>query len=165
MELTGLIYSFEIPTVAIITGAAAGAGFSLALSCDIRIGNKESFFVSNYSRIGLSGDYGISWFLTNMLGSSKAKQIMFLNERIYSKQAYELGLLNYFFENKFEENVNVILDKIVSLPETAIKKIKKNINFSAHNTLKKTLSIEAKHLIEGANSEEHKLALLNFLKK
>ena len=63
ISLTGQIYRLKIPTIAVITGPAAGAGFSIALACDIRIGNKNSFFISNYSKIGLSGDYGISWFL------------------------------------------------------------------------------------------------------
>ena len=96
--MTGQIYRLKIPTIAVITGPAAGAGFSIALACDIRIGNKNSFFISNYSKIGLSGDYGISWFLSHLLGETKAKEIMMLNERIYADEALKLGLLNFLFK-------------------------------------------------------------------
>ena len=97
-DLTGILYSLKIPTIAVVTGPAAGAGFSLALACDIRIGNKDSFFTSNYSKIGLSGDYGISGFLNNLLGEAKAKEIMMLNYRIYADDALRIGLLNFLFK-------------------------------------------------------------------
>ncbi len=164
-ELTGVLYDLKIPTIAVITGPAAGAGFSLALACDIRIGNKNSFFTSNYSKIGLSGDYGISWFLTNLLGESKAKEIMMLNERIYAEDALKIGLLNFLFKSKFEKNVSIICEKIISQSTLAIKKIKGNINASKKNNLEKILKMEAKNLLECSNSKEHKLAITNFLKK
>ena len=61
------------------------------------------FFISNYSKIGLSGDYGISWFLSHLLGESKAKEIMMLNERIYADEALKLGLLNFLFKKSLKK--------------------------------------------------------------
>ena len=165
ISLTGQIYRLKIPTIAVITGPAAGAGFSIALACDIRIGNKNSFFISNYSKIGLSGDYGISWFLSNLLGETKAKEIMMLNERIYAEEALKLGLLNFLFKKNFEENVTDICNRIALQSSLAIKNIKSNIQASKNNKLEKILAIEAKHLIECANSKEHKIAVSKFLKK
>ena len=163
-ELTGLIYNLKIPTIAIITGAAAGAGFSLALSCDLRIGNTKAFFISNYSKIGLSGDYGISWFLTKLVGESKAKEIMFLNERIYAKEAKKLGILNIVIEKNFEKEIQNIINNILEQSDLALKRIKSNINIASNQTLEKSLIQEAKHLIETAKSKEHKLAIRNFKK-
>ena len=165
ISLTGQIYRLKIPTIAVITGPAAGAGFSLALACDIRIGNKDSFFISNYSSIGLSGDYGISWFLSSLLGESKAKQIMMLNERIYADEAFKLGLLNFLFKTKFEENVAEICNRISIQSSLAIKNIKNNIHAAKNNNLEKIFSLEAKNLIECTNSKEHKIAVSKFLKK
>lgn len=162
MELTYLISSLKIPTIAVVTGAAAGAGFSLALSCDIRIGNLNAFFLSNYSKIGLSGDYGISWYLTRMLGESKAKEIMFLNERIYSKKAYELGLLNYIIDSNFNLELEKIIKNIISQPSNTLRLIKMNINSAHNNSLKKSLELEAKHLIKSSMSQEHKIAITKF---
>ncbi len=165
IELTHLISNLEIPTVAVITGPAAGAGFSLALSCDIRVGNKEAFFLSNYSKIGLTGDYGISWYLTNLLGPSKAKELMFCNERIYADEANKIGLLNYLYSKNFESNLKKFLKNLLSQSSYALRLIKKNINFAGNNNLRKTLKLEAKHLIMSSNSIEHKLAVSKFKKK
>ena len=165
ISLTGQIYRLKIPTIAVITGPAAGAGFSIALACDIRIGNKNSFFISNYSKIGLTGDYGISWYLTNLLGPSKAKELMFCNHRIYADEAYKIGILNFLFTKNFESNLKNFLDNLLSQSHYALKLIKKNIDFASNNNLKKTLKLEAKHLIMSSNSQEHKLAVDKFKKK
>ena len=166
MELTYMISSLEIPTIAVVTGPAAGAGFSLALSCDIRIGNENAFFLSNYSKIGLSGDYGISWYLTRLLGESKAKEIMFINDRVYAKQAYELGILNYIYNNKDLENaLENKKNKILSQSTYALKLIKMNINFAINSSLQKSLKLEAKNMIKSSASKEHKIAVSNFKKK
>ena len=164
LTLTHLISSLKIPTIAVVTGPAAGAGFSLALSCDIRIGNKNAFFLSNYSKIGLTGDYGISWYLSKLLGSSKAKEIMFINNRIYAEEAYKIGLLNFLFKEKFDENVEFITSQIVNQSSLALALIKKNINYAVKNTLKNTLKLEAKHLIQSSMSKEHNIAIEKFKK-
>ena len=161
-DLTGILYSLKIPTIAVVTGPAAGAGFSLALACDIRIGNKNSFFVSNYSKIGLSGDYGISWFLNNLLGEAKAKEIMMLNYRIYADDALRIGLLNFLFKRNFEKSVESICKEIVLQSSLAMKHIKNNIQSSRQNNLEKIFKMEAKNLIECSNSKEHKIAILKF---
>ena len=164
-QLTGLLYSLNIPTIAVITGAAAGAGFALALACDLRIGNLNSFFVSNYSRIGLSGDYGISWFLNNIVGESKAKEIMFLNNRIYSSEAKELGLLNMIIEKDFDKELNKLVSSLSNQSPIALKYIKKNIVNAKKNSLNTLLKQEALHLIKCTETEEHKKAVENFKKK
>ena len=164
IELTGLIHNMKIPTIAVITGAAAGAGFSLALACDLRIGNTEAFFVSNYSKIGLSGDYGISWFLPNLLGESKAKEIMFLNNRIYADEAKEIGLLNVLIKKDFEERLKSIVNEISKQSQIAMKYIKSNISSAKKNKLNQSLKLEAYHLIKSADTNEHKNAVINFKK-
>ncbi len=164
-EVTGIIYNLKIPTIAAITGACAGAGFALALSCDLRIGNKDAFFISNYSKIGLSGDYGISWFLSNLLGESKSKEIMFLNNRIYSKQSLQLGLLNLLFEKNFDKSLKEIATNLSSQSMTALKYIKHNIKSSKNNSLNQAFKYEAKNLIKCTQTKEHKTAISNFKKK
>ena len=126
---------------------------------------KKHFFLSNYSKIGLTGDYGISWYLTNLLGPSKAKELMFCNERIYADEAYKIGILNYLYSKNFESNLKKFLENLLSQSSYALKLIKKNINFAGNNNLRKTLKLEAKHLIMSADSIEHKLAVSKFKKK
>jgi 2-(1,2-epoxy-1,2-dihydrophenyl)acetyl-CoA isomerase len=82
------------PVIAAVNGAAAGAGFSLALACDIRIASEDSFFVVAYGRIGASPDGGMTYFLPRLVGPAKAKQIMLEDPTISPADALELGLVS-----------------------------------------------------------------------
>ena len=76
-EIPAAIHRLAKPTIAALPGPAAGAGFSLALACDLRIFAESAFVTTAYARLGLSGDYGASWFLTRLLGPARAREIMF----------------------------------------------------------------------------------------
>ncbi|MGH2962618.1 MAG: enoyl-CoA hydratase/isomerase family protein [Solirubrobacterales bacterium] len=82
------------PVIAAVNGAAAGAGFSLALACDIRITSEDSFFVVAYGRIGASPDGGMTYFLPRVVGPAKAKQLMLEDPMISPADALELGLVS-----------------------------------------------------------------------
>ncbi|MEZ5766001.1 MAG: enoyl-CoA hydratase-related protein [Xanthobacteraceae bacterium] len=82
------------PTIAALPGAAVGAGLAIALACDIRIAAKSAFLNGGYSKIGLSGDYGIAWLLTRLIGTSRAREMMFTSDRIDAERAERLGLVN-----------------------------------------------------------------------
>ena len=90
---------------------------------------------------------------------------MFCNYRIYADEAYKIGILNFLFKKKFENNLKNFLDNLLSQSHYALKLIKKNIEFAKNNNLRQTLKLEAKHLILSSNSKEHKLAVSNFKKK
>src|SRR5690606_14921997 len=88
------LHRLEKPTVAALPGAAAGAGFSLALACDLRIAAESAFVTTAYARLGLSGDYGGTWFLTRLVGPAKARELYFLGERVDARACERLGLVN-----------------------------------------------------------------------
>ena len=90
---------------------------------------------------------------------------MFCNNRVYAEEAYQIGLLNFIFKNNFEKNLKYFLDNLLLQSNYALKLIKKNIRYAAKNDLKKTLMLEAKHLIISSNSKEHRLAVTQFKKK
>ncbi len=75
--LTLRLFELPKPTIAALPGAAAGAGMSIALACDIRIGSDKAFYAPGFGAVGLSGDYGGSWQLTQLVGPAKAKEIYF----------------------------------------------------------------------------------------
>ena len=81
-SLTLRLYELAKPTIAALPGAAAGAGLSIALACDLRVAARDAFVVTAFRNIGLSGDYGSSWFLNRLIGQSKAKELMFRSERV-----------------------------------------------------------------------------------
>jgi len=65
------------PTIAALPGPAVGAGLALAMACDIRIAAQSAFLSTGYLKVGLSGDYGIAWLLTRLVGTARARELMF----------------------------------------------------------------------------------------
>src|SRR5436305_11763282 len=92
--LTGVLFSLRKPTIAALPGPAAGAGLAIALACDIRIAAESAIMTTGYARIALTGDYGISWLLTRLVGTSRARELMFLSERFDARRCETLGLVN-----------------------------------------------------------------------
>ena len=81
------------PTIAMMRGPAAGAGLSLALACDFRFAADDAFFVTSFAKIGMSGDYGGSYFMTKLIGPAKTKELYMLSERVSAAEALRLGLI------------------------------------------------------------------------
>src|SRR3979411_2788263 len=75
--LTGALASVRKPTIAALPGPAVGAGLALAMACDIRVAAQSAFVATVYLRVGLSGDYGIAWLLARLVGTSRARELMF----------------------------------------------------------------------------------------
>ncbi len=90
--------SLEIPTIASVNGVAAGAGWSLALACDLRIASTKAKFVSAFSKIGLVPDSGMTWTLPRLVGTAKALEIAWMGDPIAADVALQLGLVNRLAE-------------------------------------------------------------------
>jgi Enoyl-CoA hydratase/isomerase len=78
--LTGALVAVRKPTIAALPGPAAGAGLAIALACDIRIASEPTIITTGYAKIGLTGDYDISWLLTRLAGTARARELMYLSE-------------------------------------------------------------------------------------
>ncbi len=89
-----LLHQMPKPTIAMIGGPAVGAGCSLAGACDLRVASDNAVFSASFAPNGLSGDYGGTFFWTRILGTARARELYFLNEKITAKQAYEWGMVN-----------------------------------------------------------------------
>src|SRR5881394_3106236 len=92
--LTGALVAVRKPTIAALPGPAAGAGLALALACDIRIAAETAFVQTGYARIGLPGDYGISWLLTRAVGAARARELMLLSKPADAARCKQIGLFN-----------------------------------------------------------------------
>lgn len=88
----GKLYSMPKPTIAALPGAAAGAGLSLALACDMRIMASNAIMTTAFARVGFSGDYGGTFFMSQLIGTAKARQLYFMSERVSAEEALDLGL-------------------------------------------------------------------------
>src|SRR5579862_6688001 len=92
--LTGALVSVRKPTIAALPGPAVGAGLALAMACDIRIAAQSAFVSTGYLRVGLSGDYGIAWLLTRLVGTARARELMFTSEKVDATRCQQIGLVN-----------------------------------------------------------------------
>ena len=160
------IHEMPNPTIAVLPGAAAGAGMSIALACDIRIASEDAFLVPGFGGIGLSGDYGGSWSLGQLVGPSKAKDIYFSNKRISASEALNEGIVNYVVANEELEDFSLKkAQNIAYFSPTALQYMKENHNRATFSTMKESLAMEADRMIRCFQTEDLKNAAKSFVRK
>ena len=165
-SLTLRLYELAKPTVAALPGPAAGAGLSIALACDLRVAARDAFILTAFRNIGLSGDYGASWFLNRLIGQSKAKELMFRSERVGAEECERLGLVNRVFDPEtFRDDAHRYAAEIANGPATALRLMKRNLNRGALQGLRESLAMEAQHMILSGQSEDAAEAIRAFLEK
>ena len=165
-KISGMLRTLEKPTVAALPGPAAGAGFSLALACDIRIAADTAFFTTAYARLGLSGDYGASYFLTQLVGTAKARELMFTAARIDAEEALRLGIVNRTVPaDQFEKESFALAAQIAAGPPIALRWMKDNLNRALEEPLQSILDIEAERMVNGATTEDYIEAVGAFREK
>jgi len=133
------------PVLAAINGPAAGGGMNLALACDMRIASDKAVFVESFVKIGLIPDWGGFDFLTKLVGTSKAMELMMLGDRIDASAALQLGLVNRVVEDKiFRDEASKLARRLADGPREALSAIKEGVYRGANSTLLETLSYESK---------------------
>lgn len=165
-SLPAAIHRLEKPVVAALPGAAAGAGFSLALACDLRIAAESAFVTTSYARLGLSGDYGGSWFLTALVGTAKARELYFTGERIGAAECERLGIVNRVVPDADLEKESLALAKrIAAGPPIALRYMKDNLNRALREDLQACLDVEAERMVQSAQTEDYLEAVKAFAEK
>lgn len=126
---SGRMYTMPKPVVASLPGAAAGAGLALALACDFRIASENAILTTAFAKVGFSGDYGGTYFMTQLVGSAKARELYLLSDRVDAKQAEQLGLVNQVVAADALENKTFELaQRLASGPSVAFRYMKENLN-------------------------------------
>ncbi|MBO6691374.1 enoyl-CoA hydratase-related protein [Parvibaculum sp.] len=165
-ELSRLLHEMPKPTLAVIPGAAAGAGLSLALACDLRIAAKEAKLTTAFSRVGLSGDYGGSYFLTRLVGGGRARELYFTADVITGEEAAALGIVNEAVPvAELAAAAATWRERLARLPTIAIGYMKRNLNVALAGTLSDVLDAEAIHMVRTMATEDHKAASRAFVEK
>jgi 2-(1,2-epoxy-1,2-dihydrophenyl)acetyl-CoA isomerase len=165
-EASFLLHDMGKPTIAKLRGPAAGLGFSLALACDFRIAADNAFLVSSFAKIGTPGDYGGSYFLTQLVGPSKAKEIYMLCDRVGAAEALALGMVNRVLPDaELDAATDAFALRLANGPALAWRAIKENVHAAAHQTLQQVLDLEARNMIRCRLSEDCKEALAAFQQK
>ena len=164
---SGKLYKMPKPTVAVLPGAAAGAGLGLALACDLRIMSSKAILTTAFARIGFSGDYGGTLFLSNLVGTAKARELYFLSERISAEEALGMGLTNWVVEpEELLAKTREITDRLANGPTIAYQYMKENFARAiASGDVDDCLDLEATHHVHLAQTEDHKNAAKAFMEK
>lgn len=164
--LTGALYAMPQPTIAALPGPAAGAGFAIALACDLRIMSETTFVTTGYARVALSGDYGGSFFLTQLVGTAKARELFFTGERIDAPTCERLGIVNRVVPaDRVREEAMNLARQLAAGPTVAYRLMKQNLDRALRTDLPACLAAEAEGLVETAQTEDHREAVRAFIEK
>ena len=165
-EIPAALHGMPKPTVAALPGPAAGAGFALALSCDLRILAASAFVTTAYARLGLSGDYGASWFLTRLVGTAKARELLFTAARLDARECERLGIANRVVpDGALEAESQALARQIAAGPPIALRYMKQNLNLALVAPLQACLDEEAERMVAGAFTEDYVEAVKAFTEK
>jgi enoyl-CoA hydratase/carnithine racemase len=160
------IHTFPKPVIAAVEGAAAGAGFSLVLMCDLIVAARDSIFVMAYSSIALSPDGGGSWNLSRALPRQLAAELMLLGEKISAERLFELGSVNRLVESGTALSQALDLaDRINARAPNALQSIKELINDAANQTLNAHLAQERDNFVNNLHHGNAGIGITAFLNK
>ena len=158
------IRSFSKPVVAAVEGSCAGAGFSLALACDLIVAAHSSVFVMAYSNVGLSPDGGASWSLARALPRATALQLLMLGERIDPERLQQLGVVNAVSApGSALADALALCERLNARAPNALASIKELVNDAQQSTLHQQLGLERDHFVRNlhhANGGEGMAAFL-----
>jgi enoyl-CoA hydratase/carnithine racemase len=165
-EVPAMLHRMEKPTIAALPGAAAGAGLGLALACDLRIFAERAFITTAYVRLGLSGDYGVSWFLTQLVGTGRAKELFFTSARLDAESCERLGVANRVVPDAdLAKEAFAFAAQIAAGPPIALRSMKSNLNRAITDSLETCLDIESERMVAGAFTEDYVEAVKAFTEK
>ena len=162
----GALRAMRKPTVAALPGPAAGAGLAIALACDIRIAADTAFMTTGYANIGLSGDYGIAWLLTRVVGPGRARQLLLTSERVDAQNALSIGLVNQVVPAAdLAAESGALAKRLANGPAIAYAYIKDNLDEALTIDHATAIDREADRLLKSRTSADHREAVTAFAEK
>ncbi len=163
-RIAGLRGGFEVSKL--LHGIAAGAGLSMALACGLRVALDGAKLTTAFAKVGLSGDYGVSYFLPYLVGQAKARELLFTAPVITGQQALEFGLVNKVADaDGYDAMVREAAGQLAAMPTVALGYMKGNLNASYTGTLSQALDREAAGMARCFTTEDHKNAAKAFVEK
>ena len=165
-DTAGKLFKMPKPTLAALPGAAAGAGLSLALACDLRIMSSAAIMTTAFARVGFSGDFGGTYFLTQLVGSAKAREMYFLSDRVSADEALRLGLTNWVCApEELAAKTREVALRLAKGPTVAYRYMKENLNRAMAGEVDDCLDLEATHHVHCGQTEDHREATKAFVEK
>src|SRR4051794_29369372 len=147
-------------TIAAVNGPAVGAGMSLALACDFRIAATSARFVTGWARLAFSGDYGGAWFLTRLVGPSRALELLVSNASLDARDALARGLVNRVVaDSEFADAWTAWAQELASGPTDAFAGMKANVHDALRLSLAEALPLETGRMVDTARTDDHREAV------
>lgn len=166
MEAARILYEMGKPTIAMIRGATVSVGMALAAACDFRVVSERASFTTAFVKVGLTGDYGASYFLTRLLGGARARELMLLSDTIDARQAEAMGMVSRLVpDGELETATMELARRLASGPPVTYRFMKKNLAAAAESTLADMLDLEATHMVLAAQTADHREAVKAFAEK
>jgi 2-(1,2-epoxy-1,2-dihydrophenyl)acetyl-CoA isomerase len=166
MEVSRILHEMPKPVVAQVDGAAAGAGLSIALACDLRVAGESAKITTAFAKVGFSGDYGGTYFLTHLLGSAKARELYLTSPVLTAREALALGMVTRVVPDaEVEAAAHELAMSLAQGPTVTLGYIKKNINNAEQLSLEACLDTEAMHHSRCSDTADHKEAAKAFVEK
>jgi 2-(1,2-epoxy-1,2-dihydrophenyl)acetyl-CoA isomerase len=160
------IHSLDLPVIAAVNGVAAGAGVSLALSCDIVIAGDSAIFDIAFARIGLIPDAGGTHQLQRLLGPARAKAMAMLGEKIAAPEAVRLGLIyRAVADADLTAETDALAQRLATAPTKALGLMKQAFHAGDHHSLEQQLALEAELQAQAADTEDFAEGVAAFLAK
>ncbi|WP_298373482.1 enoyl-CoA hydratase [uncultured Bradyrhizobium sp.] len=164
--LTGALASVRKPTIAALPGPAVGAGLAIAMACDIRIAAQSAFISTGYLRVALSGDYGMAWLLTRLVGTSRARELMFTSEKVDATRCEQIGLVNRVVPDEtLQDEAFALAKSMAEGPTLALRYMKDNLDEALQFDFATARDHEAERLIRLTTTADHKEAVQAFIEK
>jgi enoyl-CoA hydratase/carnithine racemase len=165
-RLTRAMHAIEVPMIAAVNGAAAGAGFDLTCMCDIRIAAETAKFAESFVKIGLIPGDGGAWLLPRVVGLSKAMEMAFTGEALDAQEALRCGLVSRVVPPELLMKTALELAlRIAANPGNALRMTKRLLREGQVNTLESVLNTSAAMQVVAHKSPEHREAVLAFIEK
>lgn len=166
MDIVRLLHQGPKPTIAMVNGVAAGAGLGLVLACDMRIAGTSARMTSAFAKVGLSGDFGGTWFLNQLVGPARARELYYTSEILDADRIAALGLANRIVADEaLEAETMALARRIAAGPRVALTYIKRNHVVALTGTLSDLLDAEALHMTRCRETEDHREAARAFVEK
>ncbi|MBN8929079.1 MAG: enoyl-CoA hydratase [Rhodospirillales bacterium 69-11] len=166
MESARLLHEMPKPSIAMVNGVAAGAGMGIALACDLRVIGDAARMTTAFAKVGLSGDFGGSYFLTRLLGPALARELYFTSEVLDADRIVALGLTSRrVADAALEAETMALARKLAGGPRVAYRYMKRNMKVAEEGSLSDVLDSEAAGMMRCRMTEDHAEAARAFVEK
>jgi 2-(1,2-epoxy-1,2-dihydrophenyl)acetyl-CoA isomerase len=165
-ETARLLHCMPKPTIAMINGVAAGAGLALALACDLRVMSRTAVLTTSYVKVGLCGDLGVSYFLTHLVGMARARELLFMSEKLDAEKAFHWGLVNRIEDPDGLSAATLdMARRLADGPAVAFRYMKQSLVRAETQSLPEIIENEAFGMARCGRTQDAKEAALAFREK